>query len=234
MSFYQSFASYYDRIFPLNPTALSFVSSHFQSGESLLDIGAGTGNMAIALAEKEMNVTASEPDETMAESIRSKTDMKGLTVSVQTKSMEQINEFQNNFDGIICIGNTLPHLPDEESIVNFLSQCHQKLNNDGRLILQTVNYDKVLFSEDFSFPVIQKDDFSFTRRYEKVNEHIYFTSILTVNGESTENTIPLYPITSQRLISLLKKSGFDSVQVYGNFKEEDYNRDSPALIVVAK
>ena len=234
MSFYQSFASYYDRIFPLNQTALSFVSNCFQSGESILDIGAGTGNMAIALAEKEIKVTASEPDETMAESIRSKTDLKGLTLSVQTKSMERIEEFQSNFDGIICIGNTLPHLPDEENIERFLNQCHHKLNKNGRLILQTVNYDKVLSTDDFSFPIIQKDDFSFTRRYEKVNDHIYFTSILTVNGESTENTIPLYPITSQRLISLLTKAGFESVQVYGNFKAEDFNRDSPALIVVAK
>src|SRR6476620_7772496 len=226
MSFYQSFASYYDRIFPLNQTALSFVSSYFQPGESILDIGAGTGNMAVALAEKEIKVTASEPDETMAESIRSKTDLKGLTLSIQTKSMEQIEEFQSNFDGIICIGNTLPHLPDEEGIERFLSQCHQKLNKDGRLILQMVNYDKVLSTDDFSFPVIQKDYFSFTRRYEKVNDHIYFTSILTVHEESTENTIPLYPITSQRLIALLTKAGFESVQVYGNFKAEDFKHDS--------
>ena len=197
-------------------------------------MGAGTGNLAIALADNGIEVTASEPDGTMAESIRSKVDMKDLTLSVHTKAMEQIEEFQSNFDGVICIGNTLPHLPDEKSIEDFLSQCQKKLNKDGRLILQTVNYDKVLSTDDFSFPVIKKDDFSFKRRYEKVNDHIYFTSILTVNEESTENTIPLYPITSQRLISLLTKAGFQSVQVYGNFKAEDFNRDSPALIVVAQ
>lgn len=234
MSFYQSFASYYDQIFPLNQTALSFISNLFQPGESILDIGAGTGNMAIALANKEMEVIASEPDETMAESIRSKTDSSDLHLSVQTKSMEQIVEFQSLFDGIICIGNTLPHLPDEERMEHFLNQCYQKLKQNGRLILQTVNYDKVLSTDDFSFPVIQKDEFSFTRRYEKVNDHIYFTSILSVNGESTENTIPLYPITSKRLISLLTKAGFESIQIYGNFKGEDFKLDSPALVVVAK
>ena len=158
-------------------------------------MGAGTGNMAIALAKKKL-ITASEPDKTMAEFIRSKTNRRALRLSVQTKSMEQIAEFPNSFDGIICIGNTLPHLPDEKKMEHFLNQCHQKLNQNGRLILQTVNYDKVLSTDDFSFPVIQKDNFSFTRRYEKVNDHIYFTSILSVNEESTENTIPLYPITS--------------------------------------
>ena len=80
MSFYQSFASYYDRIFPLNQTALSFVSNYFQLGECILDMGAGTGNMAIALADNELKVTASEPDGTMAESIRSQSGYERLNI----------------------------------------------------------------------------------------------------------------------------------------------------------
>src|SRR3954451_4911266 len=103
MSFYQSFASYYDRIFPLNQTTLSFVSNFFQPGECILDMGAGTGNLAIAVADNGIDVAASEPDGTMAESIRSNVHMKGSTLSVHTKAMDQIEEFHRKYDGIICI-----------------------------------------------------------------------------------------------------------------------------------
>ena len=110
MSFYKNLASYYDRIFPLNQIALSFISKYFQEGTVVLDMGAGSENMAIALAEKGLHVTASEPEETMAESIRHKSELKELSVNVHTKLMEQIGEFQGSFDGIVCIGNTLPRI----------------------------------------------------------------------------------------------------------------------------
>jgi glycine/sarcosine N-methyltransferase len=97
-----------------------------------------------------------------------------------------------------------------------------------------VNYDRVLSKNDFSFPAIEKEDFSFTRHYEKKDEHLLFTSRLTINEVATENTIPLYPVTSQQLSSILKKIGFQMVDVYGNFKGESHSTESPALVTVAR
>ena len=48
------------------------------------------------------------------------------------------------------LGIPFPICHDEKSIEDFLSQCQKNLNKDGRLILQTVNYDKVLSTDDFS------------------------------------------------------------------------------------
>ena len=131
MSFYKNLASYYDRIFPLNQIALSFISKYFHEGTVVLDMGAGSENMAIALAEKGLHVTASEPEETMVGSIRHKSDLKELSVNVHTKLMEQIGEFQESFDGIVCIGNTLPHLPSIEAVEDYLLQLKYKLEAKG-------------------------------------------------------------------------------------------------------
>jgi glycine/sarcosine N-methyltransferase len=197
-------------------------------------MGAGTGTMAIALAENGIKVIASEPEETMAENIKKKAKSKGLTLSVYTKSMDEIDEFQEQFDGILCIGNTLPHLSDLEKVALYLRKCYFQLKTNGILILQQVNYDKVLSKNDFTFPVVEKEGITFTREYEKKEEHILFTSRLSCNGETIENTIPLFPITSQQLIPLLKEVGFQAVDVYGNFKSEKHSTESPALITVAR
>jgi glycine/sarcosine N-methyltransferase len=234
LSFYNELSTYYDQIFPFNQTAYSFISQYFHEGSSILDMGAGTGTMAIALAEKGLKVTASEPEETMAETIKNKAKSKGLTLSVYTKSMDEIDEFQGPFDGIVCIGNTLPHLSDLEAVERYLRKCYFQLKTDGILILQQVNYDKVLSKSAFTFPVIEKEGFTFTREYEKKDEHILFTSRLSCNGETTENTIPLFPITSQQLVRLLKEVGFQIVEVYGSFQSEKHSTESPALITVAR
>ena len=92
----------------------------------------------------------------------------------------------------------------------------------------------MLANEDFAFPVIEKEDFHFTRHYQKNDEQILFTSRLTVDANTTESTIPLYPVTSKQLISLLKKVGFKITEIYGNFKAESHTIESPAMIVVAR
>jgi glycine/sarcosine N-methyltransferase len=232
--FYNELSTYYDQIFPLNHTAYSFVSQYFHEGNSILDMGAGTGSMAVALAEKGFKVTASEPEETMAETIKQKANSKGISLSVSTKSMDEIDEFQEAFDGILCIGNILPHLPDLIAVERYLRKCYNQLKTNGILILQQVNYDKVLSNSDFAFPVIEKAGVTFIREYEKKDQHILFTSRLSSNGETLENTIPLFPVTSQQLVPLFKKVGFQAVDVYGNFKKENHSTESPALITVAR
>ena len=234
MSFYKVLSPYYDFIFPLNNNALSFLSTSFNKGESLLDIGAGTGSMAIALAEKGLIVTAIEPEETMAEHIGLKAVTSEVPLSIHTKSMEQIEQLQETFDGIYCIGNTLAHLQNLEDLESFLNKCFKKLKQNGRLILQLVNYDNVISNDNFSFPVIKKENFVFTRQYEKKKEHILFTTTLTTDKESKVNTVSLYPITSLQLIPLLEKAGFQEIQAYGSFKGESYSPNSQALIVVAR
>lgn len=233
MPFYQSLSSHYDKIFPLNAVAFSFVSSYFVKGEKILDIGAGTGNLALALAEAGFEMTASEPDRAMMEKMKVKSRSKSLSLSIHQKSMEQLTEFKEQFDGIICVGNTLPHLQTNESIEHFVHDCHMKLNEGGKLILQTVSYEHVLSAEDFSFPVIEKEGFTFTRHYTVTKNKVLFTSKLTADGKTIENTIPLTPITSKELIPMMKEAGFKQMDVFGNFKGEPYTEQSKAFICIA-
>lgn len=230
MSFYKTLTPYYNDIFPTNEKTLAFLVDHFKEGASILDVGAGTGNMAISLTQKGFHVTAMEPEENMAEQIRLKAQTQQLSIHVTTKTMQQLSTLDETYQGIYCIGNTLAHLHDLEEIRAFFQQTFEKLQPEGIFIFQIVNYEK----KDFVFPLIEKERFLFERHYERDGKHIIFTTKLSTKDGVQTNTIPLYPATAAQLHPLLEACGFNSITAYGNFAMKKYNHDAPALIMVAK
>jgi glycine/sarcosine N-methyltransferase len=232
LTFYQSLTPFYDEIFPTNSKSLHFLVSNFKQEGLLLDVGAGTGNMALNLAKEGFKVIAAEPEESMAKQIQEKASNHSITVL--TKPMQQINEIDETFDGIYCIGNTLVHLNNMEEISEFLQQVFKKLHQDGVFICQVVNFEKVLEKQVFTFPTIQKETFEFNRRYDLEDEKVLFTTTIATAEQTFSNTTSLYPVTSKQLLPALKNSGFQSVELFGSFEKDPYSLNSAAVIVVAK
>jgi glycine/sarcosine N-methyltransferase len=232
-TFYQVLTPYYDELFPTNDKQLSFLSSCFPITSSLLDIGAGTGNTAIALAKTGYKLTASEPEYNMAIRINEKNDSDSLQIKVLQFSMLQISQLNETFDGIYCIGNTLPHLKNLSEICTFLQAAYDKLTEHGTLVIQTVNFEKVLLQQGYTFPIIQKDTFTFKRQYDLQNDIVMFTTILEDQSETQSNTLPLYPVTRTQLETELHNCGFHNISVYGDYGKSHYTTESPGLIIVA-
>ncbi|MFI8708698.1 class I SAM-dependent methyltransferase [Bacillus sp. NPDC077411] len=233
MTFYQTLTPYYDEIFPANEKQMNFIVSYLQKGSSILDVGAGTGNVSQALVEKGFAVTAMEPEKTLAAKIREKAAVYEGIFSVNTFGMQQIENVPGVFDGIYCIGNTLVHLDNSKEIFNFICGSYEKLKANGKLIIQIVNYEKVLAENNFKFPVLKKKHFSFKRNYTLEGEKVLFTATLNVDDKELSNSILLYPITKKQLLPMLKECGFRTVETFGNFKKEAYLPNGPALVLVA-
>lgn len=230
MSFYKTLTPYYDDIFPTNEKTRTFLAAHFKEGDTILDVGAGTGNTAIALAQIGFNVTALEPEESMAVQIHLKGQTHQLPIHVTTKTMQQLDQLNENYQGIYCIGNTLAHLQDLEEIRTFFQYAYEKLQPEGTFIFQIVNFEK----KNFVFPIIETERFLFERHYERDGKHILFTTSLSTKDNVQTNTISLYPATAAELHPLLEACGFDTITAYGNFAMKKYQQDDPALIMVAK
>ena len=233
MTFYQTLTPYYDELFPANEKQTNFIVSYLQKGSSILDVGAGTGNVAQALVEKGFAVTAMEPEETLAAKIREKAAVYEGIFSVNTFGMQQIKNVPGVFDGIYCIGNTLVHLDNTKEIFNFICGSYEKLKVNGKLMIQIVNYEKVLDENNLQFPVLEKKHFSFKRNYTLEGEKVLFTAILNVDDKELSNSISLYPITKKELLPMLKESGFRTIETFGNFEKEAYLPNKSALVLVA-
>ncbi|WP_219374608.1 class I SAM-dependent methyltransferase [Bacillus mycoides] len=233
MTFYEKLMPYYDEIFLENEKQLNFIASYLQEGDSVIDVGAATGNVANALVEKGMIVTAMEPEKKMADKISEKAIPHKGKLYVNTLRMQEIDDVPGIFDGIYCIGNTLVHLDNVQEITDFIQSSFKKLKKNGKLIIQIVNYEKVLNQKHFIFPVIKKKHFSFKRDYAIERKKVLFTVTLNTGGEEFSNSIELYPITKKQLLPILIDCGFESVETYANFDKKIYSLDGPALVIVA-
>ena len=243
MSFYQSISSYYDRIFPASPTTVQFLHNRVKPQGRILDIACGTGNHTLELARRNHLVTGIDLDEAMLDhAVRKRGD---CTAEFMPGNMLRLAEHfpaGGCFDLIYCIGNSIVHLDNEQQVAQTLRDCRRLLSTGGCLVIQTVNFDKVLGNQEFTLPTLHSEDktIQFTRKYEydSLSSTVFFHTVLAAKeGRETRkisNRIPLLVIGSDRLCELVSEAGFTSPSLHGSFRGEPYTIGSPAAILTAQ
>jgi SAM-dependent methyltransferase len=240
MSFYQHIAPYYHHIFKINLNQVDFIKLKIPESEAkVLDIGCGIGTLSFALSNYYKNVLGIDMDAEMTRVASKKKKDASKSIQFQQISMLKLDTIidKNSVDGIICFGNTLVHLNSLSEIAEFLQQSKAMLNSNGKLLLQIVNYDKIIEKNIRQLPTIENDEIIFERNYNyrKSENKIDFNTRLTIKStqQIIKNSIELLPLLKKELAFLLNKAGFDNCNYYGNFNQEPYSVDSPALIIEA-
>lgn len=237
MGFYEELSKYYDIVFPHGKLQFEFMTKRFKGKENILDLAAGTGNYSISLSKQGYNVVAVDLDEEMIKKIEAKNEEEKTSVKPYKLDMKNIHELKDyKFGGIICIGNSLVHLDNKEEIKNVLGKMYNLLNDNGVVILQIVNYDRVLKNNVKELPLIDRPEYGvrFIRNYDLEEDEILFkTRLIIDNQKSYENFVKLYPLQSQDLINMLMEVGFKDIKLYGGFDEKEYTLDSFPLVVEA-
>ena len=239
MSFYQQLSNYYDQLFPASPAQINLIEKYSSPNARILDIAAGTGNQALLLARNGYGVTATDNSEEMINKIKEKSQSNNIPIQAFVLEMENIQTITSSFDVIVCIGNSLSHITSISLISQTIEDIEKLLESDGTLIIQIVNYDRVMKESIHKLPVIETTTgLTFERTYEFEQDQIQFHGLLTVdvNGERThfENKVALYPLQSFELVSILQNAGFSEISLYGDYQENEFTSSSPAIVVVAK
>ncbi len=239
MAFYSSISIAYDQLFPLNPAQAEFVNSCFAnsvSGKKIIDAGCGTGSLAIQLARRSAQVFGFDSDiEMIAAAKRKKPQALNLRFKVGDL-VDELHDFEENkYDSILCFGNTLVHLIREERIEQFIKQSTQLLKTGGKLLIQIINYDRVLKERVESLPTINTDNYEFIRKYHHQPDGLIdFETVLSAKFtcEQTVNSVLLLPLKKQELKDMLTPY-FREVLFYGDFKKSPLKGDSFHLVVEA-
>lgn len=234
--FYAEIARYYDYIFPLSTNKLNLIKDLAGNNpKDILDVASGSGLYSKQLSDDGYNVTAIDLDNEMINKLKEK-DKK---IDAKVLNMLDIEKLNKKFNLIFSIGNSIVHLENNEIIKKFLYSAKNSLKENGKLLIQIVNYDRILEKNIKRLPTIKnnEENLVFERYYEYLEqEHkINFKTILKVDNNTFENNVLLHPITSEEIKELLKEVGFSSINFYGDFTQSNYEPiESFPLIIVAE
>ena len=236
--FYSSISKYYSEIFPYKPVQLQFVKkqlAHIQK-KKILDIGCATGELSYQLAKEGAEVIGIDLNEDLLDEAKSQKHQENL--QFQTGNMLELEkDFQENeFDAVLCFGNTLVHLPDKTAVIKMLHGVEKTLKPGGKFLLQILNYDYIFNDKITELPLIETENIRFIRKYkiDESNPIIRFQTELVMKkeGKSVRNETPLLALRSEELKRFLSQAGFRNIEFFSNFKQEPF--DGKHLPLVAR
>lgn len=243
--FYDEFADEYDLMtqfesrFEKENSVFQKIINQFNL-KKVLDAGCGTGFHSILLAKLGCDVTSADISQNMVNLLNSKKASYGVEIKTVVSSFQELaTKVDSGFDGVFCMGNSLPHLLTTEDIKTALDNFYQLLSKGGKLVLQILNYDKIL-SEHKKIQSVREIQGKTFIRYYSYTESLLEFNIMTLdrtgsNIEADVRSILLFPIKKELLESLLKDSKYININIYGSISMGQYNpRESNDIFIIAE
>lgn len=176
-----------------------------------MDLGAGFGMHAIPLAQRGFEVTAIDTCTALLEELR--THAEDLPVhAIQDDLLSWERHAGGTPELILCMGDTLTHLPDRARVLTLLDTISNTISPGGRLILSIRDYTKRLEREQRFIPVRSDRNRIFTCFLDYTGDHVLVHDLLYEwNGEQWIFDASCYPkirIAPEWLEASLEERGF--------------------------
>jgi SAM-dependent methyltransferase len=242
---YDNLLEYYDELFPVEEKKIDFITRELyrygpHSGlPKALDVGCATGSIDFALIKRNLLVTGIDNNVSMIQSACRRNPEPKTKARFFCMDMLEAAKIlaPASFNGVLCLGNTLVHLKSPEEISAFFRGARRLMQSDGVLILQLVNYDKILADGITQLPSIETLRCTFERNYAllpdgriKFNGTVYSSNRVAVFRDQVE----LYPLRSKELRKLLEQEGLMDIVFFSDFDGQPFDGSSFGLVAVAR
>jgi ubiquinone/menaquinone biosynthesis C-methylase UbiE len=241
ITFYNSASAYYDKMIDFDAALQKrkILLSNFvdEKIKSVADVGCGTGVDSISLSQLGLNVTSFDPSAEMINTAQANSEKHNCKIVFHTFGANEIPKtFYNKFDLVVSLGNTLANIPFamiEKSVTKFF----KLLKKDGRVLIQILNYEKILREKERIVNITKKDGEYFIRFYDFGKDDLTF-DILKFNVDQTTKkkliSTKIFPYTSKEIKKVFKEAGFKKIGLYGSLDKKPYDlKTSNDLILLA-
>lgn len=244
---YDNLLEYYDELFPVEQAKIDYVEEIVRKATAdaqpgalprLLDVGSATGTFDIQLMRRNMDVTGIDNNATMVQSScrrnpEPRTNARFFRMDMREAAGALAHKAYNV---ILCLGNTLAHLENMREIELFLKDMGALLSPGGSLVLQLVNYERVLAEGMDRLPTIETRRCRFERLYNQRDDgRISFEVTLFSSTEQVvfRDRSILFPLKAQELENALHSAGFKKVAFRDGFGTEDYTGTDLGIVCTA-
>ena len=219
-------------------------------GGPVLDIGCGTGRVALHLATSGIDLLGIDTSETMLDRARSHASEKGGNAARIVWKQADIRtwEAQQNFGLAIFAFSGFMHLLDHAEQLKALHRIAAHLNPDGGLALDLANPLGMFRAENIDSLVVERlftdADTGDTVMQQSLAQLDPISQIMSLtwvydriapDGLVHRALMPQqvrYTLVSE-LSLMLDSAGFGKVEAYGDYEFNAYEEDSPRLFMVA-
>ncbi len=236
MQFYTAIAEHYESIFPFNAQQLIFIEHNAPSSThtKLIEIGSARGSLTSACANAGYQVQGLELDNNMVKLAQ----VAYPSIPFFAENMLEMDQVfaKNTANVMVCFGNTLVHLTHLEQMQTFLNKAYKILRRNGKLLIQFINYDRIIEQSIKALPTIENKDITFVRDYQLISDsQLDFTVTLTIHqsGEKIQNTQQLYPLRKVDFEQMAQKAGFKT-EAFTSFKGEAWHLNGMQSIFVCR
>jgi SAM-dependent methyltransferase len=236
MSFYSQFAEYYEAVFPFQEVTYAFLKGWLPAGaRRVLDAGCGTGHYCGRFAADGLEAVGIDLDPEMIAVARTHYPAPAF----HCLNMLDVGTLAPPFDLVCCIGNSAPHLTQDE-FARVVEQMARLLAPDGIWTFQIINWDAVLTSGTYPFRPrkLEPGDATFFREYRDVSEsRIRFVTRLTSGARTVfEGDVWLYPMRTAAYLELHARHGFELLGHFADFQGTPYEplKDGGSVFVFRK
>ncbi len=196
---------------------------------SAIDAGCGTGLHALLLAAMGASVTAIDPSGEMLSRAGTHAREQGLSITTIRSDIEGLASLSlQPVDAIVCMGNTLAHVLTDSGLRTSLKNLFDLLLPGAHLVLQLLNYDRILSSREEILGIREVNGVRFTRRYTYHDPTITFT----IEAGSFKHSTELRPWASGALTTAMIEAGFSINGMYGSLQREEFDAATSTDLVL--
>lgn len=258
MALYEAIAEAYDSLFPVHPLAGGFFGGPREGGSRLaFDVGCATGSHTSLLSGLGWDAVGLDPSPAMIHAasrrLADAADGAGAgleggaaragSLRFERGGMLDLGRIAaGRRAGLVaCLGNTVPHLASLAELAAFFGGAAAVLDPGGTLVVQQLNYSKILAERPSALPPLLADGWSFSRsyRYRDDGRLDFVTSLRRQPGpgqgraddSTADDLTTLSPFLPAELAGAAAAAGLSRSGTFGGWAREFFDPKASTVII---